>query len=82
MFEDGGMTDDGHEEHPDITKDIFMVAAPDLHCAVASGLVKNIDQANDGASQTCIVRQNEDAPNHLRSYGGSFDQYSKWVTEK
>jgi hypothetical protein len=82
MFEHRRVSDDRHEEHSNIAKYIFVVAAPNLYSAVASCLVENINQADDGASQACVVSQNEDMSNHLGGHGSSLDQYSEWVTKK
>jgi hypothetical protein len=76
------MANDRHEKHSDITKYIFMVVAPNLHCAVASSFVENVDQPDDSASQAHIVSQNEDMPYHLRGNSSSLNQHSERITKK
>jgi hypothetical protein len=75
------MPNDRHEKHTDIAEDISMGTSSGLlESSVRPGLVKNIHHADDCASQTGIIAQDQDMLQHLRSHCGGFDEYGEWIT--
>lgn len=55
MLEERRVSDDGHEKHSYVAKDVFMGATRKLRCVVAPNLVQNEDEAYDSTCQARVV---------------------------
>ena len=81
MLEDGRMAHDRHKEHPNVTEDTLILALGRPGLGV-SHLGEAINEANDCASQTGIVSEDEYMAKNVWSNGGRLDEHSKRISEQ